>query len=150
MPKNDDLRGRKAIVCGGRDFTDRDGLFFILDRLNLTYQLTMVIEGGASGADRFAREWAHSRGIHVATVEALWHEWKRRAGHIRNAAMLTLQPDLVIAFPGGNGTRSMVEMARRAGTPVIEPMAYDFQEAIDGLLESSDAAQEDEEDDTVA
>lgn len=142
-----DLRGFKAIVCGGREYQGRDALFFIMDRLHQQHGFTMIVEGGARGADRFAREWAHSRGIHVATVDALWNEWPRRAGHIRNAAMLTLQPDLVIAFPGENGTKSMIEMARRAGVTVIEPMAYDFQETLDAMLESSEAAQEDEEDD---
>lgn len=30
------------------------------------------------------------------------------------------KPDLVIAFPGGNGTKDMVTKARKAGIEVIE------------------------------
>jgi UDP-N-acetylmuramoylalanine-D-glutamate ligase len=40
---------------------------------------------------------------------------------MRNKWMLTDgKPDLVIAFPGGRGTASMVNLARAAGVPVTE------------------------------
>jgi hypothetical protein len=32
--------------------------------------------------------------------------------------MLEENPDLVVAFPGGSGTRNMVEIARKAGVTV--------------------------------
>jgi len=48
---------------------------------------------------------------------------KRRAGPERNAAMLGLGPDLVVAFPGGSGTAGMVRLAKAAGVEVIECLA---------------------------
>jgi len=51
-------------------------------------------------------------------------EWKRygpKAGPIRNKQMLDEgRPDLVVAFPGGNGTNDMVKKAKAAGIEVIE------------------------------
>ena len=83
----------------------------------------MVIEGGARGADRLARLWARARGIHVATVDALWDYYDNGAGPIRNQAMLQLRPDVVVAFPGGTGTADMVKRAKAAGIQVIEVTA---------------------------
>ncbi len=80
----------------------------------------MVIEGGARGADRLCRLWCREKGIHVATVEALWDFYDNGAGPIRNSAMLQLKPDIVLAFPGGNGTKDMVKKAKAAGLTVIE------------------------------
>lgn len=42
------------------------------------------------------------------------------AGSVRNEFMLTWRPRLVLAFPGGPGTKDMVTRARRAGVEVLE------------------------------
>ena len=43
-----------VLVCGGRNFLDVKMLDSVLDRLNLQYGFTLVIEGGAKGADSLA------------------------------------------------------------------------------------------------
>jgi hypothetical protein len=111
----------KVLVCGGRYFADAATLDKALDGL-LPHGVTMIIHGGAKGADFMAGCWAERRGVHCATVPALWHVHGKAAGMIRNRAMLTLQPDMVVAFPGGAGTAGMVNEARRAGVVVWEPM----------------------------
>jgi hypothetical protein len=101
-------------VCGGRDFTDRDFLYKKLDELqNWEGSFDIVITGGARGADTLAKEWAEERGIHCAEVKALWNKFGKRAGYERNAAMLALDPYLVVAFPGGIGTNMMVDLAEK-------------------------------------
>jgi hypothetical protein len=119
----------RAIVCGGRDYSDRDHVFAVLDASGITY----LIEGGAPGADRLARSWAISRGVPHTTVKARWFDVDRpgavvrrgryglydaAAGAIRNGKMLDLEPERVVAFPGGTGTANMIEQARAAGVPV--------------------------------
>lgn len=80
---------------------------------------TIVIHGGADGADQMAGQAAKLRGLHSAIVYPLWGRYGRSAGHRRNAAMLSLQPDLVIAFSlGTNGTQGTIDGARRLGIPV--------------------------------
>lgn len=45
----------------------------------------------------------------------------RSAGPKRNQRMLDKgKPDLVLAFPGGDGTADMVRKAKSAGVPIIE------------------------------
>jgi hypothetical protein len=105
-----------AIVCGGRDYRDVETLYAKLDEIAPTF----VIQGGARGADRLARTWALERCIPCATVDAYWDTFGKLAGPVRNGWMLRLNPDAVIAFPGGSGTAGMVKLARQAGVTVIE------------------------------
>lgn len=108
----------KVLVCGGRKFADANLLYRTLDRLHAEHGFTEVIEGGAIGADTLARNWARRRRIKVRTFHAQWFRYRKAAGPIRNAQMLDEgRPELVIAFPGGPGTRNMIEQARYHVTP---------------------------------
>jgi hypothetical protein len=111
---------RLVLVCGGRDYADYWTVFEVLDGLHRAIPIGCIIEGGALGADRFARRWAQERGVELKTVEADWKRHGKAAGPIRNHDMLLLQPDLVVAFPGGRGTANMVTQARAAGVDVME------------------------------
>lgn len=105
----------KLLVCGGRNYRDSNTVYSVLDALRPDY----VIQGGATGADRLALEWALSNQIAYQTFEANW-SLGRKAGPLRNARMLREgRPELVLAFPGGAGTKDMVSKAAEAGVPVI-------------------------------
>jgi hypothetical protein len=114
----------RVLVCGGRDYEDYWTLFEVLDGLHKSEGITCIIEGGALGADRFARRWAHARGIENKPCPVSDADWKRhgkRAGPMRNRWMLADgKPDRVIAFPGGRGTEDMMAQARMVGVPVTE------------------------------
>ena len=112
----------RVIVCGGRDYSDTDKLSEVLNEVLLTCDDELVIiQGGASGADRLAERWAQARGLTVRTYRALWGQYGKRAGPIRNQRMVDEgRPDLVVSFPGGRGTADMVRRAHAAGLPVRE------------------------------
>ena len=60
------------------------------------------------------------RNIPVERFPADWSEYGKAAGAIRNQQMLDEgTPDLVVAFPGGNGTLDMVRRSQRAGIKVL-------------------------------
>lgn len=113
--------GQTVLVCGGRDYTDRDEMFDVLDFHHSIKTIDYLIHGCAKGADSLAGEWAKSRSIPVEIYPALWDEHGRNAGPIRNQLMLDDgNPDVVIAFPtGGPGTNDMMRRANKAGIPVI-------------------------------
>src|SRR3569833_724971 len=99
----------KVLVCGGRRYTDQTFAFAVLDRVHVKRPITLIIEGGATGADRFAREWAIARGVRYQTFEANWQRYGNRAGPVRNHTMLREgKPDFVVAFAGGSGTAHLV------------------------------------------
>ena len=111
----------KVLVCGGRDYQDRDHVFLQMDRLHVLYHFTEVIHGGASGADNLADEWAVSRGIHQSVFKADWKEYGNAAGPIRNQEMLMMgHPDMVVAFPGGKGTQNMKLQAMGMRVPIYD------------------------------
>ncbi len=109
-----------VLVCGGRNYDDRDNVFSALDLLHAEHHFDRVIHGGAAGADFLAHEWASRNKIVVRTFTADWDLYGNRAGPIRNRHMLVEgRPDLVVAFPGGKGTENMCFQAEKHGTPVV-------------------------------
>lgn len=107
-----------ALFCGSRDYFDCD---LIRQDINALPDGSVVIEGGAKGADATAKAEARARGLHVASVPALWDEYGRAAGPLRNQSMLRLRPDVVYAYVQGAspGTRGMIRLAENAGIEVI-------------------------------
>ena len=117
----DQFRGKRALVCGGRDYADRETVDWTLDALNPA----AMVEGGATGADTLARAWWLRRRTDYPQTFRPRAEDAQRWGHarsltMRNARMLADgNPDYVLAFPGGRGTEDMVSKAKAAGVPVL-------------------------------
>lgn len=109
------------LVCGGRDYADRDAAFAALDRAHAKRPVTVLIHGAQTGADTLAGEWAEARGVHAVGVKALWEVHGKAAGPLRNQVMLDLGPEGAVAFPGGVGTADMVRRCKSAGVTVWEP-----------------------------
>jgi hypothetical protein len=111
---------QRILVCGGRDYDDRDQLFRILDAAHLANPVILLIHGAARGADTLAADWALSRGILCQAYPADWAAHGNAAGPIRNRQMLEDgKPHLVIAFAGGKGTADMIRQAEAANVPVV-------------------------------
>jgi hypothetical protein len=110
-----------VIVCGGRDYDDREFAFRTLDWMRQELSFSAIAHGGASGADALAAEWAYDRDVPQMVCKADWGAWGRAAGPIRNIEMFKKSVPLnVIAFPGGKGTRHMMRVARAGGAKVWE------------------------------
>lgn len=119
----------RLLVCGGRNYTDRSRVYNeIAIAINwvsygncdndswLPAKGTVIISGGAPGADQLAADWAAIHFVPLEEYIAAWELYGKAAGPIRNAQMLEQgKPDLVLAFPGGKGTANMVAQARAAG-----------------------------------
>lgn len=111
----------RLLVCGGRDFQNVSRVRHVLHAIHTKRPITVLIEGGANGADRLARQWAEANGIPVETYAADWKKFGRSAGPVRNGLMIHKgKPDGVLAFPGGIGTANMVEQAIENGIKVME------------------------------
>lgn len=101
----------RVLVCGGRTFDNWKAVHRELHGIGPS----VVITGGAPGADQLAGKWADKNGVPLVVYPALWSRG-RKAGPERNAFMLKdSRPDIVVAFPGGRGTQDMVDRARKAG-----------------------------------
>jgi len=110
----------RLLVCGGRDYNDYIKLNMVMNHVKQRIEIVEIIHGGAKGADSMVGYWAETNCIPVTVVPAEWSLFKCAAGMIRNKKMLDMKPDGVIAFPGGNGTKNMVSIAKKANIPVLE------------------------------
>jgi predicted Rossmann-fold nucleotide-binding protein len=97
----------------------------------------LLLHGGARGADAAIARAAHQLGWSALVMPAKWQRHGRAAGPIRNRELLELavaravahnSPGvstsvLVVAFPGGPGTASLVNQARRLASRSQVPIA---------------------------
>jgi hypothetical protein len=92
-----------------------------LSALHEKYVFTRLIHGAARGADMLAAGWGFKNNIPCMAYPANWERYGKSAGPRRNIQMLVEgKPDMVIAFPGGRGTKHMVEIAKKAKIKVLE------------------------------
>lgn len=110
----------RVLVCGGRDYDRRDFVFGYLDAWHEQHWIVEIVQGEATGADRWAKLWAQGRQVMCTGCRADWAKHGRAAGPLRNQKMLdNWPPDVVIAFPGGAGTLDMILRARAGKFPVV-------------------------------
>ena len=97
----------------------------------------LVLHGGARGADAAIARAAHQLGWCSLVMPAEWGRHGRAAGPIRNRELLKQAIDravahtspgsiasvLVVAFPGGAGTASLVQQARRMASRSPVPIS---------------------------
>jgi hypothetical protein len=117
-----------VVVGGSRFLADRAFVLATLDCLHSDVPITRLAHGDCDGADKLAKEWAVSRGVAQVPYEITKEQWRetgRSAGPKRNSRMLKIEkPMLVIAFPGGSGTKDLIRQARRMNFRVLEVAKY--------------------------
>jgi SLOG family YspA-like protein len=62
----------RVLVCGGREYADREKLAAVLADLRQARGITVFIAGGARGADTLAEEWAKAQSIACDIYMADW------------------------------------------------------------------------------
>ena len=138
-----------VIVTGGRHYLDRKRVFEILDKIHAEEGICSIAHGACGvenigttidaslsesdnwwklrGADRWADQWAWSRGVGCYRYPANWSAGPS-AGPKRNQEMLEAEQAslsaskelVVVHFPGGKGTAGMTELARAAGVRLVD------------------------------
>lgn len=107
----------------------------------------LLLHGGARGADAAIGRAAQQLGWSALVMPAQWQLHGRAAGPIRNRALLEqavaravahsspgcLTSVLVVAFPGGAGTASLVKEARRMASRSPVPISVVEVSAAAGL-----------------
>ena len=125
----------RVLVCGGRDYDNREELYAVLDWIDCSWEgpgtfgpITVIISGHARGADSLAEQWAKDREVSLDIYPAEWDVYGKSAGFMRNQQMIDEGlPDLVVAFSGGKGTINMIKLSNQANIPlynVRDPMGW--------------------------
>lgn len=129
----------RIIICGTRSLTVTRGKKLIAQALKETgWEANEIIEGGASGGDAAAKEYAKENGIDSVQFPANWKGKNKRAGFLRNQKMawyaavaeqiLLLQdkevpdrfkPGCIALWNGtSKGTQHMIDIAKEKDIPV--------------------------------
>jgi YspA, cpYpsA-related SLOG family len=113
----------RVLVTGSRTWIDYLAVTAALDGLYAEYgDRLVVVHGGCSrGADLFADRWARAAGVRAERHLAPWRLYGRRAGRVRNLAMVATMPDLCLAFirDASPGATHCANAARAAGIPTV-------------------------------
>jgi hypothetical protein len=106
----------KLAIVGSRSFNDVKLLHEILDKHKDA--ITLVISGGAVGADLLGEEWAKKHNIPVKIFYPDWKKHGKSAGMIRNKLIIE-ECDRCIAFWDGksNGTKNSISICKKLNKP---------------------------------
>lgn len=114
---------RKLLITGSRDWSNR----VTIDRALFAYWYEagrpsdiVLVHGAAAGVDRMAADLWTRQGFHARAVPADWETWGKRAGIMRNLAMINEGPEHVLAFIKNNspGATHCAAAAEKAGLPI--------------------------------
>jgi hypothetical protein len=104
-----------ALICGSRDWP---APWFVTSKLiELVPRDWSVLTGGARGVDEHAHREAVRLGYQTKVMSADWERFGKRAGFMRNDAMLNEGPSLVLAFnyERSKGTAHTIRSAYKRG-----------------------------------
>jgi predicted Rossmann-fold nucleotide-binding protein len=119
MERESQTASTRVLVCGGRDYQDWRRVADTLRRLYDSSPIGLLIHGCDPGAATLAVRWALLAGVPTSGFDADFRSQGPAAERLRNQRMIVeSKPDLVVAFPGGEGTADLVSRAKAVGVPV--------------------------------
>jgi hypothetical protein len=103
----------KIAVVGSRGFRDYPKLKKELDKINNENKISLVVSGGARGADSLGEKWAKENAIQTLIFKPKW-EFGLNAGILRNKDIV-MNSDFVLAFwdQKSPGTKHTINFAKQ-------------------------------------
>jgi hypothetical protein len=108
----------RLAVVGSRSFNNYELLKFKLDTIHSVKPITLIISGGAIGADSLGERWARENRIEILIFLPEWDKYGKSAGYKRNVQIVE-SADAVIAFWDGEskGTQHTINIAKEKLKP---------------------------------
>lgn len=101
-------------VVGSRSFNDYELMKYHIETLIFYSDITMIVSGGALGADTLAKRYADEHGIKPLVHYAQWDVYGRdSAGFIRNE-LIVKDSNFILAFWDGfsSGTKHTISLCK--------------------------------------
>ena len=107
----------RIAIIGSRGFNDYELVKTTLEKYE---DVSLVVSGGAKGADLLGERWAKEKGIPTKIFIPDWDKHGKSAGYIRNKDIVA-NADLVIAFWDGisKGTKHSMNIATDTGVELL-------------------------------
>ena len=112
----------KLAIVGSRTWKDWLAIHSRISKL----KPSMVITGGAAGADRMAMDSAERNNIWLEVYYPEWDKFGRKAGAVRNKQIVDACDKLIAFWDGkSKGTKISIDMAESKGKlmEVVLPLA---------------------------
>jgi len=112
------------LIAGSRNYTDRDTFNRVTEEyIDSEDASTVIVAGGAAGADELAKDYALEHGLQYIEFPADWEKYGRAAGPKRNDEMVKFIKEkngTALYFWDGEskGTKHCIESARKNGIDV--------------------------------
>lgn len=106
----------KVAVIGSRGYTDYEKVKKTLSSLHIT----LLISGGADGADSLGEQYAKEKGIETLIFIPDWKKHGKVAGFLRNTDIVE-NADLIVAFwdQTSKGTKDSIDKANKANKEIL-------------------------------
>lgn len=116
------MKPYRVLVTGSRKVTEAqaDHVRAVLRRIVVARKSLVIVQGECpyGGVDLVARQWAEATlSVESEGHPAEWERYGKRAGMLRNSAMVALGADICLAFPApdSRGTWDCLTKAAKAG-----------------------------------
>lgn len=112
------------LIAGSRSFEDRDLFNRVTEELiDGDERFTIIVEGGATGADTMAREYAEAHDMKYEEFKPDWKHYGRAAGPKRNDKMVQFIKErngtaLYFWDEESKGTKQCIDSAKRKGIEI--------------------------------
>lgn len=108
---------RRIAIVGSREGVSREAVDEFVSKLPTLG--TVIVSGGAAGADTYAAEAAEARGIRVVIIRPNWKKYGRSAGFRRNKEIVLAADDVVAFWDGiSKGTANTLKHAIELRRPL--------------------------------
>jgi hypothetical protein len=111
----------KLAIVGARTFNDVALFESTMKEYVLKHGLpSMVVSGGARGADELGERWANAQGIPTIILKPDWKKHGKAAGLLRNTDIVNACTHM-IAFPSktGKGTQDSIRKAKKQNIELL-------------------------------
>ena len=120
----------KLLITGSRNFEDYEGLkvaFEVLER-ELGKSPSLILHGGAKGADQLAEKYAKERGIKTIVIRPDYEQHPAKVAPLKRNSDLVNLADATLALYGKDrdrkgGTWDAVQKTLKANKPLLERMS---------------------------
>lgn len=111
----------KVGIVGSRTFNDYTYLKNCMDLIHKNESISVIVSGGAIGADTLAEQYAEENGIETEVWLPDYKKYDRKVAPIIRNTEIVHSSDIIVAFWDGvsRGTMDTIKKARKQNKQVI-------------------------------
>lgn len=95
------------------------------------FEITEIVNGLAEGPDQLGGEYGENHDLKINLYPADWKTHGKKAGFLRNEVMGNNCDAVVVIWDGvSNGSRSMIEIAKRKNLPLFVQIIKNVEEVL--------------------